>query len=231
MTDKIVHSDRGITVVGAGEVLPAVLDDALIHAPLLVAADGGAGAALALGHPPEAVIGDLDSLDAATLAALPPDRVHRIEDQETTDFEKCLRHLTAPLVIGVGFTGARLDHEMAAFSALLAHDAAPVLLLGAEDVAFVAPRALTLSLPVGTRLSLFPMAEVEGESRGLRWPIDGLVLAPGGRIGTSNATVTPEVRLSFSARRMLVFLPRPALAAAVRALAPALAARSAARGG
>lgn len=231
MSQSIVHSVRGVTVVGAGEILPAVLDEALIHAPLLVAADGGAARALALGHDPAAVIGDLDSLDAATRAALPPARVHRIADQETTDFDKCLRRIRAPLVLAVGFTGARLDHEMAAFSTLLQHAKRPCLLIGPEDVAFVAPLDFRLALEPGTRLSLFPMGRVTGESRGLRWPIEGIRFAPGGRIGTSNEAVAPEVALRFSVRRMLVFLPRPALAAAIRALAPEYVAPAAARGG
>lgn len=227
----IVHSKHGVTVVGAGEFLPAVLEDALIRAPLLVAADGGAARAMELGHEPAAVIGDLDSLDAATRAALPPARVHRIADQETTDFDKCLRSIHAPLVLAVGFTGARLDHEMAAFSALLRHARRPCLLIGPEDVAFVAPRDLRLALAPGTRLSLFPMGRVTGRSTGLRWPIEGIRFAPDGRIGTSNEAVDGQVALRFSSRRMLVFLPRPALGAAVRALAPGYAAPAAARGG
>jgi thiamine pyrophosphokinase len=184
-----------------------------------------------LGHNPAAVIGDLDSLDAETRSALPPGRVHRIADQETTDFDKCLRNIRAPLVLAVGFTGARLDHEMAAFSTLLQHAGRACLLVGEHDVAFVAPFELRLALEPGTRVSLFPMGEVTGESRGLRWPIEGLKFAPGGRIGTSNETVGQEIALRFSARRMLVFLPRAALAAAIRALAPEYAAKAAARGG
>lgn len=218
MTGYIVQSGRGITLLGGGEVSPTVLDDALIHAPLLVAADGGAAQALALGHMPAAVIGDLDSLDAATAAALPPERVHRICEQVTTDFDKCLRSIRTPLALAVGFTGARLDHQMAAFSALLEHRVPPCLILGPEDVVFVAPERLSLALEPGTRVSLFPMGKVHGESRGLEWPIDGLALAPGGRIGTSNRAIAHRVELRFSARRMLVFLPRTALAAAIAAL-------------
>lgn len=224
MSDVIVEAKHGVTLVGAGEVLPAVLEDALIHAPFLVAADGGAARAMAHGHVPEVVIGDLDSLDSATAAALPPGRVHRIEEQETTDFEKCLRAIRAPLVLAVGFTGARLDHELAAFSTLLARARPPCLMLGPKDVAFVAPPRLRLDLPVGTRVSLFPMGEVSGESSGLHWPIAGLDFAPGGRLGTSNRSTEPVVDLRFSARRMLVLLPRGALTAAIRAIAPDLTA-------
>ncbi len=215
----IVRSTDGVTILGAGETSPAVLAEALIHAPVLVAADGGAGRALALGHMPRAVIGDLDSLAEADARAIGPGRIHRIAEQETTDFDKCLRSVRAPLVLAVGFTGARLDHELAALSTLVAHARRRILLLGPEDVAFVAPPSLRLALAPGTRLSLFPFGRVRGTSAGLRWPIDGIAFAPGGRIGTSNEVAGPEVRLSFSARRMLVLLPRQALGAAIAALA------------
>jgi thiamine pyrophosphokinase len=227
----IVDTPGGVTVLGAGEVSAAVLSQALTIAPLLVAADGGAASALKHGHMPAAVIGDLDSLDAATRAAVPPDRIHRIPDQDSTDFDKCLATIRAPIVLAVGFTGARLDHELAAFSTLVAQAARPAVLLGPEDAVFVAPERLELSLGRGTRLSLFPMGEVTGESEGLRWPIGGLAFAPGGRIGTSNETVAGRVCLRFSARRMLVFVPRACLGAVVSALVPELAARASARGG
>lgn len=230
MKRRIVTSASGVTVVGAGEVTADVLTDALALAPTLVAADGGAAQALALGHAPVATIGDLDSLDAATLGRLPPERVHRIDEQETTDFEKCLRAVEAPLVLAVGFTGARLDHALAAFSALLAHRSTPCLLLGQKDVAFAAPPELALELPIGTRVSLFPMGEVTGQSEGLLWPIDGLTLAPGGRIGTSNEVMRPRVRLRFFSPGMLVILPYRCLAAAIRAVAPGYDATAAARG-
>ena len=48
-----VRHMRGVTVIGGGMVTPADLSVALSVAPLLVAADGGADRALALGHAPE----------------------------------------------------------------------------------------------------------------------------------------------------------------------------------
>ena len=94
----------------------------------------------------------------------------------------------------------------------------PVLLIGEEDVVFCAPSTLTLRLPVGTRLSLYPLAPVRGRSEGLVWPIDGIDFAPAGRVGTSNRTDGEIVRLSFTGRGMLVLLPRQALRAALSAL-------------
>lgn len=217
MSPPIVQSNDGVTLVGGGELDPASVEHSLTIAPCLVAADGGADAALALGLRPEAVIGDLDSASAATLAALGADRVHRISEQDTTDFDKCLRSISAPFILAAGFTGARLDHGLAAFHALVRHPGQRCILLGGQDICFLAPKILVLDVPKATRLSLFPLGPVAGRSTGLRWPINGLAFAPDRLIGTSNETIGP-VRLSFDAPVMLVILPIDCLRAALAAL-------------
>lgn len=225
MVSILIDSPDYITVLGGGEVNDACLNAALMHAPRLVCADGGADAALARGLTPEAVIGDFDSLSPATRAALPPARLHHVAEQDSTDFEKCLQRLRAPMILGVGLLGARIDHQLAALSALLAHPHQPCLLLGSHDIAFAAPPQIALELPVGSRLSLYPLATVTGRSRGLEWPIDGLELSPAGQIGTSNR-VTGPLRLCFERPGMIVITPPEALGALLdgfAALSPARA--------
>jgi len=218
MRGAIVEFEHPVTLVGGGESSPDDLKLALGHAPAAIAADGGAALCLAAGVMPEAVFGDFDSLDASVRAALPADRLHPEDEQETTDFDKCLRRVAAPLAIGVGFTGARQDHHLAACNTLVRHPHRSCILIGREDIVFLAPPRLQLDLDQGSVLSLFPMAPVTGISEGLRWPIAGLHFSPDGRIGTSNV-VTGRVDIAFDAAAMLVILPRAALADAVRALA------------
>jgi thiamine pyrophosphokinase len=110
---------------------------ALRRAPVLVAADGGADRALAAGHVPVAVIGDFDSLSAEARRRIPPDRQHRIAEQETTDFDKALRSIAAPFVLALGFAGARIDHSLAVFNTLLRHPGRVCIVLGAEDAVFL----------------------------------------------------------------------------------------------
>jgi thiamine pyrophosphokinase len=187
-------------------------------APVVVAADGGADRALAAGVVPRAVIGDFDSITPEARAAIPPGRLHHLAEQDTTDFDKALRSILAPFVLALGFAGARLDHGLAVFNALVRHADRPCLVLGAEDLVFLCPPRLSLRLRVGDRLSLFPMGPVSGESQGLRWPVAGIRFAPDGRIGTSNVVSVPDVELSFDAPRMLVILPVARLAAVISAL-------------
>ncbi|MDF0599960.1 thiamine diphosphokinase [Psychromarinibacter sp. C21-152] len=220
MTAAFVQSQAPVTLLGGAPVETKRLREALALAPVLVAADSGADRALAVGLTPRAVIGDLDSVTDETRSRLDPATVCEIAEQDSTDFHKALSNIEAPLVLALGFTGARTDHELAAFNVLARRPGGAVIVLGAEDLAFHAPPQVALDLPVGTRVSLFPMAPVTGESTGLRWPIAGLDFAPDGRVGTSNESTGP-VRLSFHGPGMLVILPRAHLTPAVRALSPA----------
>ncbi|MDQ1849397.1 thiamine diphosphokinase [Gemmobacter fulvus] len=224
MNHPIVESCDAITLIAGGPCTRADLALARRRAPVIVAVDGGADRALALGAEPVAVIGDFDSLSEAARQRLGPARLHRIAEQETTDFDKALRSVAAPFVLALGVAGGRIDHELAVLNALVQHQAAgravPCLLIGVQDVIFAAPPELTLRLRVGDRLSLFPMGRVTGDSVGLRWPITGLNFAPDGRIGTSNTVTQAEVQLRFDAPNMLVMLPRARLDAALRALVP-----------
>ena len=212
----IVHSTVPVTLVGGAKLRQRDLTIALKHAATLVAADGGAGAVLAAGLVPAAVIGDMDSLQPAAALAF-SDRLHRIEEQDTTDFDKALRHIAAPLVIAVGVTGGRFDHELAVMHTLVRRAGQRCIVLGAESLTFVCPPEIAISLPVGMVFSLFPMGAVGVVSRGLRWPTAGLTFAPDTLIGTSNE-VTGPVLLQADAPAMLVILPRAALSKVVLAL-------------
>lgn len=217
MITKIVHSSLPVTLVGAGAFRKDALDAALALAPRLVAADGGANKAVRSGHLPDHVIGDLDSVTARTRAAIPADRFLHVAEQETTDFEKCLTRIEAPLILGLGFAGPRADHTLAAWNALVRHPSRRCLILTPRDVVFAAPGRLALDLAPGTRVSLFPLAPVAAEGRGLHWPVGGLDFRPDGRIGTSNRAEGP-VEMAFARPGMLVILPLAALAAAIAGL-------------
>ena len=221
MTAPIVQISQPVTLIGGGWLGRNDLRLALERAPYLVAADSGAARALAAGHVPKAVIGDFDSLAAGERARIPHGDLFAIREQDSTDFDKALRNIAAPVVLGVGFLGGRADHQLAAFNTLVRRADRPCVLLGPREVVFHAPagRRLSLALAAGARVSLFPMAPVAGRSTGLVWPIEGLAFAPAGRIGTSNAATGP-VSLTFDGAGMLVMLGRADLGAAIAALAP-----------
>jgi thiamine pyrophosphokinase len=217
MSPHFVQSSDTITILGGGAVDRAMLSRALALAPRLVAADGGADTALSAGLMPDAVIGDFDSISEAARQAIPEARQHRVREQDSTDFEKALRAVSAPLIVGLGFLGPRFDHALAALNALARHPDRRCVLIGERDVCFLCPPSLALTLPLGLRFSLFPLAPVTGRSEGLRWPIDGIGFGPAGRVGTSNE-VTGPVRLSMDGPGMAVILPERSFEAVAEAL-------------
>ncbi len=218
MNPPIVDTKHPVTLLGGGKVNPDMVNLALRFAPNLVAADGGARVALALGHIPKAVIGDFDSIDTDTIAQIPHQRLHRVDEQDSTDFDKCLRSIAAPLILGVGFAGGRLDHELAAYNALVRYQDKRCILLGEVDLCFLVPDKVRLELPIGTRVSLFPLAACRVDATGLRWSFQGLEMAPDGKIGTSNEASAEVVQVQTSAPKLLMILPLAHLGAVIAAL-------------
>ena len=155
----------------------------------VLAADGGLKAALNAGLLPEMVIGDMDSV--TDLDHLPASvKKIRLSGQDDTDFEKCLRLIEAPLIVGVGFLDGRLDHSLAALDTMarLQHDR-PVLLVGSYDVVLRLRGNIKLLLERGTRVSIWPLGcQHFIRSEGLDWPLDDLTMQMGHRNGTSNRT-------------------------------------------
>jgi thiamine pyrophosphokinase len=224
IVQPVVQSLKPVTVIGGG---PAPVEDvasAMELAPLAVAADGGADLACAADVDVTAVIGDFDSVSDGALSRIPAHRQHRIADQSTTDFEKVLLHVQAPLLLGVGFMGGRVDHQLAAFHALVSHAHLPCILIGQAEIVLLAPPSLRFSAAKGDVISLFPMDDCTGRSEGLEWQIDGLAFSPGRQIGTSNRA-TGDVHLETDSPGMLLILLRSFLHEIVRRLMAPDAAR------
>jgi thiamine pyrophosphokinase len=191
--------DGVLAVVGGGTLDVHLLHQLAAAGAHLVGADSGGDAIRAAGLVPEAIIGDFDSLadpagwDART-------RLIRVAEQDTTDFEKVLYSTRAPVTIALGMTGGRFDHTLAALDAVLRH--APwrrIILVDEQDIALALTGTFSFRVAAGERVSIHPLGPVRfAGSEGLAYPLDGLLLAPGVRIGTSNAatsgafTITPE---------------------------------------
>lgn len=206
MNDPIVVSQEPVLLVGGAHGDNAQLLSLLDEVTTVVAADSGADWVRAVGRLPDALIGDLDSVSDDTRAALPPETVHRIEEQDSTDFDKAIRSISAPMIIGIGFLGGQVDHLLAAMTVLARYPDRAIVLLGEHDVVVHLPPQIGLPLEPGTRVSLYPMRPVTGISTGLHWPIDGLELSPGDRVGTSNRADGP-VSLTLHGPGMLIILP------------------------
>ncbi|MEM6663166.1 MAG: thiamine diphosphokinase [Pseudomonadota bacterium] len=221
MTELPLQFDRPVTLAGGGVLSSAQLKAALRIAPTLIAADGAADRVKELGSSPDFIIGDLDSVEDAERWRGRSASVIHLTEQDSTDFEKSLYATTAPLYICVGFTGARVDHTLAVFHAMLRYPKKSVILLGEADAIALLPpgRRIRFGLPIGTRFSIFPLLPTRAVwSTGLEWPVDQLEFATGTTIGTSNRTSAPECGIEMASPGALLMLPPEHVAELIDAL-------------
>jgi len=208
MEKIIFETTEAVLLVGAGECRPDDLREVLAVIPRLVAADGGAEHALMIDAVPEAIVGDFDSFPSEMHSKIPENRLHHVAEQDSIDFEKALARISAPLVLGVGFLGQRVDHQLAAFNVLMRRAHQRCLLIGSEQVVFLCPPEIDFSSQVGGLVSVFPLVPIVAESCGLHWPLDGLDLAPDRLISTSNKAAQNHIHIKVNMPGLLVMLPR-----------------------
>ena len=212
-----------VVLVGGGRLDEAQLK-ALGGAWPVAAADGGADAAARAGLKPVLVAGDFDSISSPQLFS--GSRVVEVPDQDRTDFAKALDLIEAPLVIGLGLLGKRLDHTLAATNTLSRAGGRPVVLLDKRDAVLFSRGAVAMDLEPGDRVSVWPLqGQSFAGSKGLVWPLDGLHLEPAALTGTSNRVAEGDGRVeivpSDGGSGYLVILDAGRVASAVGAVAPA----------
>ena len=194
----------GAALLGGGVIHPKDVEEMKKYSMSLYCADAGYFHAKKHGLKVSGLVGDLDSVGQLNAPDFP---VIQSDDQDTTDLEKSLELITAPHILCYGFLGGRLDHSMAAFNAIAKSDRV-AFLVDAQDVCAICPPHLYLSLPVGTRFSIFPLTDVAARSVGLKWNVDGLSLSPVGIVSTSNETTGDRVQCWIDQGVAVVIFPR-----------------------
>jgi thiamine pyrophosphokinase len=217
--------DLHAILVGDGDVpTRAALDAAWpgwdVGARLVVAADGGATKAPAVGLALDLVVGDADSLGPDGLAAvraagIPVELAAVAKDESDLELAVAAavaRGATRLTILGA-LGGARFDHALAnAF--LLAHPmlagVAAVLLDATTRVrlldASAAPAEVRLAGAPGELVSIFPFgADAAGvTTAGLAYPLLDEPLASGPARGLSNVRTGREARVALRAGRLLI---------------------------
>ncbi len=183
----------------------------------VVAADGGARHALALGLRVDLAVGDFDSISADDLAALERagTRIERHPiGKDKTDLELALDAalaLGADRVVVVGGGGGRLDHLLGGLL-LLASDVYAGIeldaLVGPARVHVVRDARVLQGMP-GETISLLALGgPATGVTvQGLRYPLHGETLEPGSTLGVSNSFAATEARISLAAGVLLAVRP------------------------
>lgn len=179
--------DGVLVVVGGGTVDHDLLKHLHESGAAIVAADGGALACAIADVMPDAIIGDIDSLtDVSEWSA--KTAVYRLEEQITTDFEKCIYATHSPVVVALGMTGKRFDHTLAATHVVTKFASKrAIILMDEQDLALGVADDFSFCVKPGDRVSMHPLGAVKfAGSTGLKYSLNGLILAPGILSGTSN---------------------------------------------
>jgi thiamine pyrophosphokinase len=188
--------------------------------PSLLAADGGAARCLAVGLPPDLVVGDLDSLADRPRRALAELGVPlQVADpaKDESDLELCLLEalrMDAERVTIFGALGTeRPEHSLASLllladprldgrAVVIVGHGASIRRIGTAD----GPGDHVLDGRVGDLVSLLPVGgDVDGVvTEGLRFPLRDERLAVGPARGLSNELIAPRARITTRRGRLLV---------------------------
>ena len=182
----------------------------LTRADRLVAADGGANAVRTAGLVPDLILGDLDSVTAATRRAFARVPTIRIPSQDNTDLEKALDHCAAEgdtAMIIAGATGRRLDMTLANLSVCWHYmPDMDICFVGEDWYAVPITGARRFVAPSGTTVSLVPFGPCSGVTlRGLRYPlVEGTFRT--GDVAVSNVVRGRSFSVSVRHGRLLVLV-------------------------
>ena len=149
--------NKPLTLIGGGKFSQQIFSKCLRIAPTLIAVDSGLNHLDIKKSIPKWVIGDLDSAKKIEVWKKKGIKIKSIQEQETTDFEKCLYSFNAPYFLANAFLGKRIDHSLATISTIVKMRNKKVILLGKKDILFHIENSIELNLKKGIRLSLFPI--------------------------------------------------------------------------
>lgn len=219
----VISADRSAGPAGDDRIAVVLADGMLrepvvirwrldhIHAPCVIAADGGARHAEPLGLEPDIVVGDLDSIGSDHVGRLTDAgadfRVSPVEKSET-DLELALLHavgLGISRIVVIAALGGRLDMALSNVL-LLTHEAligrSVEIWNGWESAWLVRPPGGLLQpsaiegapwvCGIGDRLSLIPLAgdALGVTTQGLQYPLVRELLRFGPARGVSNVVVS-----------------------------------------
>ena len=179
------------------------------NAERVVCCDGSAENLIKGGYIPDAIVGDMDSLDES-IAGRFNDRIFRDESQDTNDLTKavtwCSERGYKELII-VGATGNREDHTIGNIS-LLAEYVKEVKVKMVTDTGIL--MALTESSVVssfpGQQVSIFAIeTETEITSHGLRYHLERKKLTNWWS-ATLNESTGDSFSLEFDGGRIIIYL-------------------------
>jgi len=202
---------RAIVLANGTPPEARALRAALEDCALFVCADGGANTAREYGLVPDAIVGDLDSISAESLAHFQDVPIVHDPDTERPDTQKAIEYalLRGPFdeVTLFGASAGRLDHVIGHVALLRRFEGRTrVVLEDAHGRAFLARGDTRLDLPPGTIVSFFAFSgPAEGVTTGnLRYPLRDRTLVLGEQDSLSNVVEASPAWISIRRGELIV---------------------------
>lgn len=181
----------------------------LKNAGRIICCDGSAENLVKAGYKPDAIVGDMDSLQGELVEKF-RDRIFHDDNQDTNDLTKavqwCIERGYTDLVI-IGATGKREDHTIGNIS-LLAEYIKDVRVIMVTDTGILLPflKSSEVSSFPGQQISIFSIdPETEISSHGLRYTLERKKIK-NWWVATLNEAIGDSFELSFTGGPVLVFL-------------------------
>ena len=172
-----IHNLQFDAVVLAGGDYPTAPQpiEILNNAEYIVCCDGAADQYISLGHTPDAIVGDGDSISPEN-RRIYAERVHIVNEQESNDQTKAVRFLLSQgkqKIAIVGATGRREDHTIGNISLLIEYARAGAAVYSFTDYGvFVPCNGTTIHCcRKGQQLSIFSITAKALSAEGLLYPI------------------------------------------------------------
>jgi thiamine pyrophosphokinase len=180
----------------------------LREAEHIICCDGSAKSLVLADLEPEAIVGDLDSLDTGITERF-ADRLYKDSEQDTNDLTKavkwCINKRYKEIVI-LGATGKREDHTIGNIS-LLAEYAREIKVIMVTDTGTFTPllKNSVIKCFPGQQVSIFSInPEAEVTSKGLKYQLDKLKLKNWWR-ATLNESTGDSFELRFEGGPLIVY--------------------------
>jgi thiamine pyrophosphokinase len=204
-----------IVVLGGNPPTRAIKQHIPAH-QLVIAADSGLHGAIDLGLRVNVVIGDMDSVDKAVLAAVEANGTTITElprDKDSSDAELALLkavEMGAQKIVLITKGGGRLDHELGVFAVLQNPGLRNCAIQAMWDNSILhlihGPAAVTISGKLGSNVGLIAAggSALGITTQGLKWTLANETLTPHSSRGISNQLIEETATISLQAGSLFV---------------------------
>ena len=212
---ELIGSITAVVVLGGTPPTRTIARHIPAH-QLVIAADSGLHGAIDLGLHVNVVIGDMDSVDKAVLAAVEANGTTITElprDKNSTDAELALLkavEMGANKIVLITKGGGRLDHELGVFAVLQNPNLRHCTIEAMWDNSILhlihGPASVTVTGKVGSNVGLIAAGgPAEGiTTSGLKWALANETLAPHSSRGVSNQMVHETATISVQVGSLFV---------------------------